>query len=261
MIREEKRREEKREDNKGLQKRGDDTRSIPEDIYLGDLKEDKIESLFEKVTQEDKNLGIDSETGESVLMKKGPYGHYVQLGETARRKGIPKSISLNDVNLVYALQLLSLPRKVGINLKTKETVTADYGRYGPYLRCGKQNAPILGPETPLDISLDKAIELLSNKKKPKAEIRPNTSPSNVFFSELSKAIIHMPIVAIIIAIHTVSEIFSFRNKKPSSAVMKGIAAKQSKVMAAVVLVIDHIKVIIAVPSPMPPIRPDIPTLK
>ena len=152
-------------------KRGDDTRSIPEDIYLGDLKEDKIESLFEKVTQEDKNLGIDSETGESVLMKKGPYGHYVQLGETARRKGIPKSISLNDVNLVYAMQLLSLPRKVGINLKTKETVTADYGRYGPYLRCGKQNAPILGPETPLDISLDKAIELLSNKKRPKAEIK------------------------------------------------------------------------------------------
>ena len=159
-------------------KRGDDTRSIPEDIYLGDLKEDKIESLFEKVTQEDKNLGIDSETGESVLMKKGPYGHYVQLGETTRRKGIPKSISLNDVNLVYALQLLSLPRKVGINLKTKETVTADYGRYGPYLRCGKQNAPILGPETPLDISLEKAIELLSNKKKPKS------SPSATISSAL-----------------------------------------------------------------------------
>ena len=48
---------------------------------------------------------------------------------------------------------------------------------------------------------------------------------------------------------------------PSKAVINGIAARQSKVIAAVVLVMDHINVIIAVPKPIPPIIPDIPTLK
>ena len=98
-------------------------------------------------------------------------------------------------------------------------------------------------------------------EKPNAEIRPKISPCNVFFSELSNAIIHMPIVAIIIAIHTVNEIFSFKNKKPNKAVIKGIAASQSKVIAAVVFVIDQINVIIAVPRPIPPIIPEIPILK
>ena len=55
--------------------------------------------------------------------------------------------------------------------------------------------------------------------------------------------------------------FLLKNKKPSKAVITGIAAKQSKVTAAVVLVIDHINVIIAVPNPIPPIKPDQPILK
>ena len=100
-----------------------------------------------------------------------------------------------------------------------------------------------------------------NIEKPIAEISPNTSPGKVFCSELSNAIMHIPAAATIIAIHTVIEIFSFKNKKPSKAVINGIAARQSKVIAAVVLVMDHINVIIAVPKPIPPIIPDIPTLK
>ena len=49
------------------------------------------------------------ESGESIWLKKGPYGYYVQLGETKKRKGIPKGFSLSDVDLSYALKLLSLP--------------------------------------------------------------------------------------------------------------------------------------------------------
>ena len=69
-------------------------------------------------------------------------------------------------------------------------------------------------------------------------------------------IIIIPIVAIIIAIQTFKEIFSFKNKNPNKAVKKGIAAKQSNVMAALVLVIEYIKVIIATPRPNPPIIPE-----
>ena len=64
-----------------------------------------------------------------------------------------------------------------------------------------------------------------------------------------------------IEIQTFKDIFSFKNKNPNNAVIKGIAAKHNNVIAAVVLVIDQIKVIFAVPSPMPPIIPDIPIFK
>ena len=64
----------------------------------------------------------------------------------------------------------------------------------------------------------------------------------------------MPIVAIKIATQTFNEIFSFKNKKPNSAAIKGIAAKQRSVIAALVCVIDQIKDIIAKPSPAPPTK-------
>ena len=152
-------------------RRGDDTRSIPEDIYMGDLTLEIIENIFNQEAKEDESLGSDPETGESIWIKKGPYGHYVQLGETKTRKGIPKNYDLNSVDLEYALKLLSLPRDVGVHPDTNEMVTADYGRYGPYIRCGKQNAPIRGAGTPLDITLEQSIELLANKNKKTSELR------------------------------------------------------------------------------------------
>ena len=98
-------------------------------------------------------------------------------------------------------------------------------------------------------------------EKPIDEVIPKTNPIKELFSVLPDAIIIIPIVAIIIAIQTLIEILSFKNKKPNNAVKKGIAAKQSKVIAAVVLVIENINVIIATPSPQPPIRPDTPIFR
>ena len=152
-------------------RRGDDTRSIPENIYIGDLTVETIEKIFEEQVKEDEPLGNDPTSGESIWIKKGPYGYYVQIGETKTRKGIPKQFSLSDVNLDYALKLLSLPREVGIHPDNQEIVTADYGRYGPYIKCGKNNAPLRGVETPLDISLEKAVELLANRKKSSSELK------------------------------------------------------------------------------------------
>lgn len=152
-------------------RRGDDTRAIPENIYFGDLTSEIIEDLFNEEIKEDEPLGNDPESGESIIIKKGPYGHYVQLGDSKTRKSIPKTYPLDEVDLAYALKLLALPRTVGIHPETSEPITADYGRFGPYIRCGKQNASLRGMETPLDITVEKSVELLANRNKGSADLR------------------------------------------------------------------------------------------
>ena len=86
--------------------REDTTKSIPENVYLGDLTVEVIEDLFKSDIEKDEPVGIDPESKDSVWIKKGPYGYYVQLGESSKRKGIPKQFPLEDVNLEYALKLL-----------------------------------------------------------------------------------------------------------------------------------------------------------
>ena len=105
------------------------------------------------------------------------------------------------------------------------------------------------------------LSVTEKTENPIEDVIPKTRPNNELFSVLPKAIIIIPTVAIKIAIQTFSDIFSFKNKKPSNAVKNGIAARQSKVTAALVFVIENINVIIAIPSPEPPIKPDTPILK
>ena len=82
------------------------------------------------------------------------------------------------------------------------------------------------------------LKVTEKTEKPIEEVMPNTKPNKEFFSTLPNAIIIIPTVAIKIDIQTLSDIFSFKNKKPNNAVKKGIAAKQSNVMAALVFVIE-----------------------
>ena len=148
----------------------EDTRSIPQNIFVGDLTDDIIDSLF-KDQREDAVLGKDPESKEDILLKKGPYGHYVQLGETTKRKAIPKGTEIDSVDLELAIKLISLPRVVGKHPDTGVDITADYGRYGPYLKMDKSNARLIGPATPLTVTVDEAVELLSKSKKGSSELK------------------------------------------------------------------------------------------
>jgi DNA topoisomerase-1 len=152
-------------------RRGDDTKSIPESIYLGDLTLEAIEEIFSTAIEEDRELGNDPNSNEIIWLKKGPYGPYVQLGESKTRKSIPRGTEQEDITLTLGLQLLALPRTVGNHPETEEPILADYGRYGPYIKCGKKNASLRGPETPLDITVEKAVELLANRNKKSSELR------------------------------------------------------------------------------------------
>ena len=100
-----------------------------------------------------------------------------------------------------------------------------------------------------------------NIEKPKAAAKPNINQPIEFVLSLLIAMIIIPIAAIIIEIQTPKEIFSFKNKKPNNAVIKGIAARHKSVIAAVVFVIDQINDIIAIARPTLPIAPDNPIFK
>tara|TARA_Y100000591_G_C21514667_1_gene536374 strand:- start:99 stop:434 length:336 start_codon:yes stop_codon:yes gene_type:complete len=97
------------------------------------------------------------------------------------------------------------------------------------------------PENATVVNLGVSVLHLSvteKTEKPIVDVIPKTKPTTELLSELPNAIIIIPIVAIKIEIQTFNEIFSFKNKKARSAVKKGIAARQSKVIAAEVLVIE-----------------------
>ena len=121
----------------------------------------------------------------------------------------------------------------------------------------QQNKPAIATVVNLGVSF---LHLNETEKieNPNADARPNIKPLIDPKEELPIAMITTPTDATNIAIQTFADIFSFKNKKPNKAVIKGMAAKHNNVIAAVVFVMDQIKVIIAVPSPIPPIVPDIP---
>jgi DNA topoisomerase-1 len=92
----------------------------------------------EASTPEGKLLGHDPETGLPVTLRTGRFGPYVQLGEPEgeekpKRASVPKSIDAATLDLEKALQLLSLPREVGIHPETGKPITAGLGRYGPFI--------------------------------------------------------------------------------------------------------------------------------
>ena len=82
------------------------------------------------------------------------------------------------------------------------------------------------------------LNVTEKTEKPIEAVRPNANPIKDFSLVLPRAIISIPAVAMIIEIQTFKEIFSFKNKNASSAVKNGIAARHSKVIAAVVFVIE-----------------------
>ncbi len=121
----------------------------------------------------DAALGTDPASGLEVVLKKGPFGHYVQLGAAngeakPKRVAVPRSLKPADVNLDTALRLLSLPRDLGRHPETGEAITAGIGRFGPYIKHGSAFKSLTAEDDVLTIGVNRAVVLLAE---PAAERR------------------------------------------------------------------------------------------
>lgn len=128
--------------------------------------------------KKDEPLGTDIETGLPIFILDGKFGPYVQLGNSAKsekrkaksekpkRASIPKDKKIEDVTLEDASRYLSLPRILGNHPIDNEPITASIGRFGPYIVHGKDFRS-LKEDSVYDITLDRALQILSEPKKTK----------------------------------------------------------------------------------------------
>ena len=113
-----------------------------------------------------RELGVDPVTGEKISLRSGRFGPYVQLGEGAKpkRAGIPKGTEVENVDFELALKLLSLPRDVGIHPETGKMITANFGRFGPYVAHDGKYASLDTPEEVFTVGLNRAVTVIAEKK-------------------------------------------------------------------------------------------------
>ncbi|MGH3914247.1 MAG: type I DNA topoisomerase [Pseudonocardiaceae bacterium] len=153
--------------------------NLPDDLPPDELTSEIAEKLF-ATPMEGRSLGTDPATGHEIIAKEGRYGPYVTEvltedgteGSAAKKaKSKPrtgsllKSMDLATVTLDDALRLLSLPRVVGTDPENGQEITAQNGRYGPYLKRGTDSRSLADEEQIFTISLDAALKIYAEPKR------------------------------------------------------------------------------------------------
>lgn len=145
--------------------------NVPEDLPPDELTVAKAKELLANPAGEEQVLGTHPETGLTIVAKNGRFGPYVteQLPEDAPKSAKPrtgslfKSMTLDTVSLEEAVKLLSLPRVVGVD-DNGEEITAQNGRYGPYLKRGTDSRSLTSEDQIFDITLDQALAIYAQPK-------------------------------------------------------------------------------------------------
>lgn len=147
---------------------------VPDDMAPDELTVEYAEELLAKPSG-DFELGADPESGHQIVAKDGRYGPYVteilpegtpKTGKNAvkpRTASLFKSMSLDTVTLADALKLMSLPRVVGTDAEGVE-ITAQNGRYGPYLKKGTDSRSLETEDQLFGITLDEALAIYAQPK-------------------------------------------------------------------------------------------------
>ncbi|MFD0361864.1 type I DNA topoisomerase [Nocardia sp. GCM10030253] len=160
--------------------------NLPDDLPPDELTPEVAEKLF-STPQEGRSLGIDPVTGNEIVAKEGRFGPYVTevlpeppaeetpppAKKTAKKAVAPKprtgslfkTMDLASITLDDALKLLSLPRVVGVDPANNEEITAQNGRYGPYLKKGTDSRSLANEDQLFTVSLEEALKIYAEPKR------------------------------------------------------------------------------------------------
>ncbi|MPY79834.1 MAG: type I DNA topoisomerase [Actinophytocola sp.] len=159
--------------------------NLTDELPPDELTAEIAEKLF-ATPQEGRSLGTDPVTGHEIVAKDGRFGPYVteilpeqeeSPAENGKKKtskarkpkprtgSLLKSMSIESVTLEDALKLLSLPRVVGTDPESGDEITAQNGRYGPYLKKGTDSRSLSSEEQIFDITLDEALKIYAEPKR------------------------------------------------------------------------------------------------
>ncbi len=134
---------------------------------------DKEENVTRKEAVQARQLGTDPKSGRPITVRMGRYGPFVQIGEREDEEkpkfaGLKPGQRMDTITLDEALPLFKLPRQLGETADGDE-VEANIGRFGPYVRYGKKFVSLKKEDDPYTVTLDRALELIEEKKKADAE--------------------------------------------------------------------------------------------
>lgn len=171
--------------------------NIPDDLAPDELTPAKAQELIDAPVAGDRVLGENPDNGKLIVVKDGRFGPYVQevdppqpevvdeeTGEVlpaeepapkkrgAKKEPAPKprtaslfkSMSVDTIDLETGLRLLDLPRTVGTDPETGDTITAQNGRYGPYLKKGTDSRTLTSEQQLFDITLEEALAVYAQPK-------------------------------------------------------------------------------------------------
>ncbi len=145
--------------------------NVADDLAPDELTVDLARELLSKPMGEERELGLDPENHHPIVARNGRFGPYVTevLPEDAPKSAKPRtgslfqSMSIETVTLDQALQLMSLPRVVGVD-EDGEQITSQNGRYGPYLKKGTDSRSLESEDQIFDITLDEAKVIFAQPK-------------------------------------------------------------------------------------------------
>jgi DNA topoisomerase I len=164
---------------------GERRASLPDKQPPDELTVASALDMLDKSGQGDEPLGLCPDTHKPVFLKVGRFGPYVQRG-TAEDADKPQNASLlkgmtpEQVDLATALKLLTLPRTLGPHPQTQEPVVAYNGRFGPYVKCGEETRSLPSELSPLDVTLQQALDLLAQPKVRRGRAGGSKEPVKVF---------------------------------------------------------------------------------
>jgi DNA topoisomerase-1 len=149
--------------------RGEDRVSIPDDLTPDELTPERAETLLEAPSS-DRVLGEDPDSGLPIQVRAGRFGPYIQVGEMVDGGPKPKTASLfasmspATVTFEDALELLKIPRVVGVDPATNEEIVAYNGKFGPYVKKGTDSRSLVSEQQILDVTVDEAMALFAQPK-------------------------------------------------------------------------------------------------